>query len=183
MTHEEFIFEYFKADQDTGAGSYEKMVFIIKDLEREKIKSYILKSKYFYFLKSSYWRIISEEIKRRNGRKCDCGCRENLQVHHTEEGDKFHGEEHLLQGLMCLCRECHQNLHGSSIKINEKKRYRNNKKEQILSQLSFYPTRTSEENITGSSFPVTRGLLEELEYERKVIIERGVYNGWQVHRT
>lgn len=182
MTQDEFIFEYFKADQDTGAGSYEKMISVIQTLDWEKVKHHILKLKYFYFLRTSYWLIISQEVKRRVGWKCSCGCRENLQVHHTEEGDNHHGEEHLLRGLVCLCKKCHQGLHGTSIKDAEKKRHRNNQKEEILAQLPFYPSRMTEESISGSSFVLTRKLLVELEYERKISIERDLYGEWQVHR-
>jgi len=182
MTPEEFIFEYLRADQDTGAGSYEKMVSIIKDLDWEKVKPYVLKLKYFYFLRTSYWLIISQEIKRRAGWKCACGCRENLQVHHTTEGDQYHGEEHLLKGLVCLCKNCHQGLHGTSVKVAEKKRQRDNKKESILTQVPLGPQRIPESNITGSSFGLTRKLLEEMESERRVWIDRPLYDEWQIHR-
>ena len=182
MTTEEFIFEYLKADQDTGAGSYEKMVSIIKDLDWEKVKCYILDLKYFYFLRTSYWLILSQETKRRANFKCACGCRENLQVHHTDEGNKLHGEEHLLQGLVCLCKKCHQGLHGTSVKDAEKKRQRDNKKENILLQIPDGPLRITESNITGSSFGLTRKLLEEMERERRVWIDRPLYDEWQVHR-
>lgn len=183
MTPDEFIFEYLKADQDTGAGSYEKMVSFIKDLEWEKVKSYILKLRYFYFLKSSYWRIISEEVKRRAGRKCSCGCRENLQVHHGNEENNHHGEEHLIiEKLQCLCGKCHDTLHEKSTKTAEKNRQRNNRKEQILVQLPFYPKRVDEMNISGSSFTLTRKLLEELEHDKKIIIDRNLYDGWKIHR-
>lgn len=182
MTADEFIQEYLKYDQDTGSGSYEKMVSIIQTLDWEKVKSYIIKLKYFYFLRTSYWLIISGEIKRRINWKCSCGCRENLQVHHTEEGNLYHGEEHLLKGLVCLCKKCHQSLHGPSVKVAEKKRQRKNKKEEILAQLSFYPSRTSEEDIQGSSVVLTRKLLEELENEHKIVIVRKVYEGWKIYR-
>ena len=182
MSPNEFIFEYLKADQDTGAGSYEKMVAFTKDFEWFEVKSHILKLKYFFFLKTSYWRIISDEVKRRGGWKCSCGCRENLQVHHTEEGDKHHGEEHLfLEGLVCLCKKCHEDLHGVQIKVAEKKRQRNNKKQEILARLPHYPQKISEEELGGSSFTLTRKLLEELEHERKVVIERNVYDGWRIY--
>ncbi len=182
MTPDEFILEYLKADQDTGAGSYEKMAAAIQTLDWEKVKPYILDLKYFYFLKSSYWRIISEEIKRRANWKCSCGCRENLQVHHTENGNNHHGEEHLLQGLVCLCRKCHKNSHGTSVKIAEKSRQRSNRKEDILSQLPHYPKHISEGEISGSSFILTRKLLEELEHERKAIIMRTLYDGWRIYK-
>ena len=182
MTPEEFIFEYLKADQDTGAGSCEKMVAIINALDWEKVKSYILDLKYFYFLRTSYWLIISQEIKRRADWKCSCGCRENLQVHHTDEGNIHHGEEHLLKGLVCLCKTCHQGLHGTSIKDAEKKRQRDSKKESILAQIPLGPQRIPESNITGSSFGLTRKFLEEMEAERRVWIDRPLYDEWQVHR-
>jgi hypothetical protein len=183
MTNEEFIFEYLKADQDTGAGSYEKMCSIIQTLFWAEIKPVILKLKYFYFLRTSYWQIISQEVKRRANFKCSCGCRENLQVHHTEQGNKFHGEEHHLVGLVCLCSKCHDDTHDTKIKDAEKKRQRNNKKEQILAQLPSYPIRIAEERISGSSFTLTRKLLEELEHDKKAIIDRNVYEGWLIYRT
>ncbi len=182
MTTDEFIFEYLKADQDTGKGSYEKMVSFIKEIEWEKVKSYILKLRYFYFLKTSYWQIISAEIKRRANWRCSCGCRESLQVHHTEEGNTHHGEEHLLIGLVCMCSKCHDDTHNVSVKSSEKKRQRNNRKEQILVQLPSYPKRVSEMSISGSSSTLTRKLLEELEHDKKVIIDRNLYEGWMIHR-
>ena len=182
MTPDEFIFEYLKADQDTGTGSYEKMVSAIQTLDWEKVKPYILNLKYFYFLRTSYWLIVSHEIKRRANWKCSCECRENLQVHHTENGNKHHGEEHLLQGLVCLCRKCHKNSHGISVKVAEKSRQRSNKKEDILSQLPNYPKKIPEGELSGSSFVLTRKLLEELEHERKVVIERNLYDGWKIYR-
>jgi hypothetical protein len=182
MTPEEFVFEYLKADQDTGAGSYEKMVSVIKDIDWTKVKPYILKLKYFYYLKSSYWRIISEEKKRQANWKCSCGCRENLQTHHLS--NDHHGEEHLyMNELQVLCRKCHQSLHGTSVKVFEKKRQRDNRKELILAQIPFGPERVSESHITGSSFGLTRKLLEEMEAERRVWIDRPLYDEWQVHRT
>lgn len=183
MTSAEFIFEYLKADQDTGSGSHEKMCSIIQTLDWAEIKPTILKLKYFYFLKTSYWQIISAEVKRRANYKCTCGCRENLQVHHTEEGNQHHGEEHSLHGLVCLCGKCHDTTHDVSVKNSEKKRQRSNKKEQILSQLPSYPKKINEEHISGSSLTLTRKLLEELEHDRKVIINRDVYEGWMVYRT
>jgi len=182
VTPTEFIFEYLKADQDTGAGAYEKMYSIIQSLNWEEVKPTILKLKYFYFLKTSYWQIISQEIKRRSNFHCSCGCRENLQVHHTEEGNNHHGEEHLLIGLVCLCSKCHDSTHDTSVKDAEKRRQRDNRKEQILTQLPFYPKRIAEESISGSSFTLTRKLLEELEHDRKISIDKNVYRGWLIYR-
>jgi hypothetical protein len=182
MTSEEFIFEYLKADQDTGAGAYEKMLSAINTFNWEEVKNYILNLKYYYFLRTSYWLIISQEIKRRANWRCSCGCRENLQVHHTEEGNVYHGEEHLLKGLVCLCKKCHRELHGVFIKVADKKRRRDNKKKDILSQIPFGPIRISESNITGSSFGLTRKMLEEMEREGRIWIDRPIYDEWQIHR-
>lgn len=187
MNSTEFIFEYLKADQDTGSGSYEKMYSIIQTLNWEEIKTFILKLRYFYFLKTSYWHIISDEVKRRANWKCVCGCRESLQVHHTEEGNQHHGEEHILlidgvRGLVCLCSKCHGTIHDVSVKNSEKKRQRSNKKEQILVQLPFYPKQIDELSISGSSISLTRKLLEELEHDKMVMIDKDVYSGWKIHR-
>ena len=182
MTPEEnFIQEYLKYDQDTGAGSYEKMVSLIKDLDWSKIKPHIIKLKYFYFLRTSFWLVISNEIKRRADWKCACGCRENLQVHHLS--NDHHGEEHLyMNELQVLCRKCHQGLHGTSVKVYEKKRQRDNKKEAIFSQIPDGPLRISESNITGSSFGLTCKLLEEMEDRTPDLIHRPLYDEWQLHR-
>lgn len=189
MTSKEFIFEYLKADQEIGPGSYEKMISFIETFDWEEVKSHILKLRYFYFLKTSYWLIISCEVKRRSNWRCSCGNRGNLQVHHTEEGNNHHGEEHLLlkdgtRGLECICGKCHEKLHGTAeIKKAEKKRQRDNRKESILIQLPLYPKRIPEESISGSSFVLTRKLLEELEHERKIVIDRSLYEGWKIHRV
>lgn len=183
MKSDDFIYEYLKCDRDTGDGSYEKLLDAIKEIDDwETVKQYIIKLKYFYYLRTSLWRIISEKIKRQASWKCSCGCRENLQVHHTEEGDIHHGEEHLLKGLVCLCKKCHSTIHGTSVKVAEKKRRRDGRKESILIQLPYYPGRIPEGDISGSSFGLTRTLLEELEQERKIAVERNLYDGWKIHR-
>lgn len=183
MNEKEFIFEYLEVEQDTGAGAYDKMVSVIQSLNWEEVKLRILKMRYFYFLRTSYWQIISAEVKRRANWRCSCGRRTSLQVHHTEDGDKHHGEEHLvLDSLKCLCGKCHDVLHGKSVKDAEKKRQRENRKEIILTQLPYYPGRIDEANLTGSSFTLTRKMLEELEGERKIVIERHFYEGWKIHR-
>jgi len=188
MTASDFVFEYFKADQEAGPGSYEKMYSIIQTLNWDEIKPIVLKLKYFYFLKTSYWHIISEEVKRRANRTCVCGCRENLQVHHMEEGDKHHGEEHILlvngvRGLVCLCSKCHGDKHDVSIKKFEKSRQRSDRKEKMMSQLPTYPFQISEEQLSGSSITLIRKLLEELEHDNRVVIDRNIYEGWLVRRT
>lgn len=191
MTPEEFIFEYLEADQDTGAGSYEKMISEIQTLDWEQVKPHILKLRYFYFLKTAYWMIISSEVKRRSQWKCNsCLGRIGLQVHHEAEGDANHGQEHLIllggliRGLRCVCEKCHEKEHGPAIKVKdaEKKRQKNLRKENILNQLPYYPGRIPEESVSGSSFVLTRKLLEELEHERKIMIERKLYDGWKIHR-
>lgn len=191
MTSNEFIFEYFKADQDTGSGSYEKMLSCINTLDWNEIKPYLLKLRYFYFLKTSYWLIISAEVKRRNGWKCSCGERVGLQVHHLKEGNEHHGEEHILligglvKGLQCLCEKCHKNKHDSTVKVKdaEKRRQRDNRKDKILSQLPLYPQQIGENEIAGSSAILIRRMLEELEHEHKIVIERNLYDGWKVRRV
>lgn len=184
MTPEEkFIQEYLYFDLDSGAGAYEKLLLDSTSVNWTEVKNHIVSMRYFYFLRTSYWQIISAEVKRRSNWRCSCGGRENLQVHHTEKGDNHHGEEHLsLDDLKCLCGKCHAAVHGKSVKDAEKKRQRENRKELILTQLPYYPGRIDEANLTGSSFTLTRKMLEELEGERKIVIERHFYEGWKIHR-
>ena len=65
---------------------------------------------YNEFLLTAYWRIVSEEVKRRRGECEICGSKEHLQVHHKTY--EHHGYEHMHpEDLQCLCDKCHLKVH------------------------------------------------------------------------
>lgn len=177
MTTNEFLEKYFQWDGESGAGSLSKMLAEIALLNWDVVQIQISKMSYFDFLKSLYWRIISDEVKRQADYKCSCGCRSELQVHHTKEA--VHGSEHMLKGLVCLCRKCHASTHKELVdtKEAERKRKREQQKASLLSQIPIYPHSVNENDLSGSSAPVIQHYLTELENERKIFIERNIYEG------
>lgn len=76
---------------------------------------------YEIYLSSEKWRIITEQVKDRDGRKCAmCGSTEELQVHHKTYEHIFHEEDHL-DDLITLCKKCHFGYHEWEKKEKEKK--------------------------------------------------------------
>ena len=67
---------------------------------------------YKEFLKTPYWKIISEFQKYESDYCCViCGSKTNLNVHHTTY--KNHGNEALnLEDLITVCRDCHRKIHN-----------------------------------------------------------------------
>ena len=184
MTPEEsFIQEYLVFDQDLSHESFEKMIETINTLKWELVEKHILRLNYYNYLKTSLWRIVSEEVKRRNNHRCSqCGSREKLQVHHTNYN--IHGKEHTLVSLLCLCNKCHQAQHQEIVtaRAQEIRRSKNQKKSDILEQIQTYPYSTSEDELSGS-FMANRKLLEELERENKIVINKNVYTGWTIRQN
>lgn len=71
------------------------------------------KDRYAIFLKTPYWRCISEYCKRQVNYKCQkCGQSDTqIDVHH--DSYDIHGEEHLCwSSLSVLCNNCHKSAHG-----------------------------------------------------------------------
>lgn len=77
----------------------------------ELVAKKILALEYSDFLKTVYWRCISNYLRREAGKKCvKCGSNKNLCVHHKTY--VHHGKEHLfLEDLEVLCGDCHANEH------------------------------------------------------------------------
>lgn len=85
----------------------------LTEKENRIIKRFWSQFTYEQFLKSGYWEIIADEVKRRAGYKCSLcysgGC---LNAHHRTY--KHHGLEHLyMEDLICLCKKCHEKFHLS----------------------------------------------------------------------
>ena len=83
-----------------------------ENLNYELIEEKINEMEYADFLRTMYWRGIAAYVKKNAGNKCQlCGSKENLVTHHLSYG--FHGDElHHLDELQCICRNCHDQIHG-----------------------------------------------------------------------
>ena len=102
---------------DSPVHSQTKKDFIKRFLEDkepfpvEASKAIILHMPYEEFLKTPYWKAISQYIKQRDFNRCTrCGNQRRLQVHHlnyTHHGDELHH----LEDLTCLCKSCHNKVH------------------------------------------------------------------------
>lgn len=73
----------------------------------EAVKSIILHMPYNDFLKTPYWKSISQFVKNRDFCRCvKCGNQKRLHVHHKTY--EHHGDElHHLDDLITLCNKCH----------------------------------------------------------------------------
>ena len=74
-------------------------------------KAIILHMPYEDFLKTPYWKAISDYVKERDSYRCGkCGAQKRLQVHHLSY--QHHGDElHNMNELVTLCRKCHKETH------------------------------------------------------------------------
>lgn len=69
------------------------------------------KKEYAIFLKSEFWKELSERVKRERGNKCErCGSKSSLQAHHKQYPKNWF--ETVLEDLEVLCRRCHRKEHG-----------------------------------------------------------------------
>lgn len=77
-----------------------------------EISEYIKEMSYSDFLKTPYWKAISERIRYRAKNKCQmCGSDKNLNVHHRSYEN--HGDEiHHMEDLICICGNCHSKFHN-----------------------------------------------------------------------
>lgn len=82
-----------------------------EELGQDYISDFINELGYSNYLKTPYWKTLSQHIKYKNNYKCSlCGCNENLVAHHnTYEhiGNEF---EHL-EDVVCICQNCHEKYH------------------------------------------------------------------------
>ena len=93
--------------------SYYKRFELIKNanVDWEIIKGYIKDMNYYDFLRTPYWKAISEKVKNKAKYKCQiCNSTDNLCVHHRSYSS--HGDEvHNLEDLICICKDCHTKHH------------------------------------------------------------------------
>ena len=93
--------------------SYYKRFELIKNanVDWKIIKGYINDINYYDFLRTPYWKAISEKVKYKAKYKCQiCNSTDNLCVHHRSYSS--HGDEvHNLEDLICICQDCHTKHH------------------------------------------------------------------------
>lgn len=71
-----------------------------------------MSTKYDEYLKTDYWKAVSDAIKRRAGYRCQlCNSQHDLCAHHRTY-DHRGRELDYLDDLVCLCRRCHKIFHG-----------------------------------------------------------------------
>lgn len=94
-----------------GDGLY-KMVAESTGVNKPFIASRLRRMNYSDFLKTRYWKLVSLQVKSDAHWCCSsCGSHSELVVHHPSY--ELHGYEmYHISGLQCLCRECHERLHG-----------------------------------------------------------------------
>ena len=81
-------------------------------IDDEDISEYINGMSYQDFLKTPYWKAITEKVRYKSGFKCNlCGSNKKLNIHHRDY--THHGDElHHMEDLICLCEECHSKFHN-----------------------------------------------------------------------
>lgn len=79
------------------------------------MKKEVKKMDYSQFLRTPYWKVISEIVRRKADYKCIlCSSSEKLNVHHRTYDN--HGDElHNLEDLILLCGKCHEKFHDKDM--------------------------------------------------------------------
>lgn len=68
---------------------------------------------YRAYLRTSHWKTVRRDAKRRAGGKCQlCSSRFRLEVHHNNYECLWHETE---QDVIVLCRRCHAKFHGKPV--------------------------------------------------------------------
>ena len=77
------------------------------------IKGTTMRGTYRDFLQSPYWRALRKQVIAERRACEECGCHNNLQIHHHKY-DKLgtYEEYYHFYGLTLLCRACHAEEHG-----------------------------------------------------------------------
>lgn len=71
-----------------------------------------MSDKYNAYLKTDYWKRVSEAVKKRAEYRCQlCNSQHDLCAHHRTY-DHRGNELNYLNDLVCLCRRCHEIFHG-----------------------------------------------------------------------
>lgn len=111
---DDYISEYLDPERHWKKNiSYYKRFELIKNanVDWEIINGYINDINYYDFLKTPYWKAVSERVKYKAKFRCQiCNSTDNLCVHHRSYSS--HGDEvHNLEDLICICQDCHTKHH------------------------------------------------------------------------
>lgn len=94
-------------------GNYGKNINVLKNdelINRYEVKNILIKLSYDDFLRTGYWKIISNRIKDKHNKCNICGSQNYLQVHHNTYD--IHGMEvYHMDELRVLCSSCHSQIH------------------------------------------------------------------------
>lgn len=107
-----FIKKYLApGSAEKGFGLY-KMVAESKGTDKSKIATAIRRMPYVDYLRSRYWNLVALQVKHDAGCRCrKCGRGGELVVHHPDYRwlgyDMYH-----TSSLQCLCKSCHERIHG-----------------------------------------------------------------------
>lgn len=103
-----------------GVSTYTKWEEIsnTRKINSQAIQSYISNMDYIDFLKTPYWKAISEYKRKRANYCCELCCSKGkLNVHHKTY--ERHGSEHKFsvmdKDLICLCSDCHAKFHDKVV--------------------------------------------------------------------
>lgn len=82
-------------------------------VDYEKVRQHGKSMDYYEFLKTPYWKAVSQYKKYKAGFKCNlCNDKEHLQTHHRTY--TIRGMEHAkLEDLIVLCHDCHAKFHDN----------------------------------------------------------------------
>lgn len=71
-----------------------------------------MSTKYDEYLKTDYWKAVSDAVKKRAGWRCQtCNSQHDLVAHHRCYDHRGY-EMNYLDDLTCLCSRCHKLFHG-----------------------------------------------------------------------
>jgi len=96
-----------------GVKTYDKINRLQSfSVDRSVISDYIKSMDYYDFLKTPYWKAITEKKRKQAGFKCQmCGNGGMLSVHHRTYD--IHGSElYNMNDLIVLCDSCHKKFHN-----------------------------------------------------------------------
>jgi hypothetical protein len=108
----DFIEKYLsKGTVGKGDGLY-RMMKESKGTNKLLVACRIRRMNYSDFLETRYWKLVSLQVKSDAHWRCSsCGGHSGLVAHHL--GYEHHGYEmYHIRDIQCLCRACHERLHG-----------------------------------------------------------------------
>lgn len=96
---------------------YSRLIEVLKWPSLVSLVSFAIKQmKYQDFLRTPYWKVVSQQVREDAGNKCQI-CNDGsktLHVHHRNYS--IHGMEHdNLKDLICLCEDCHAKFHNKEV--------------------------------------------------------------------